>query len=101
MRKFWKIENNVNQRKFETAKSRKVVRAKFPAKPPCMFALKNEPCSQGEMQDAMIRLKDVCRLVTAKALLKSFGYEKLHDVKPADYREIIQAANEAVYEFTH
>lgn len=26
MRKFWKIENNVNQRKFETAKSRKVVR---------------------------------------------------------------------------
>jgi len=101
MRKFWKIENNVNVRKSETLKSRKLVNKKIKRPTNVDWSRPKVTVSLDEMKDVMIRLKELCGISKARDLLQSFGYNKILDVKAHDCERITRAAQSAIYDFTH
>ncbi len=102
MRKFWKIENNVNVRNAETRKSRKAVNKKIvkPAKCQTLSIYEIHPKFR-EMQDALIEVKRLVNLRTAKAILEEFDYENVRAVRGIHVEAILRKARKVIYDHTH
>jgi hypothetical protein len=102
MRKFWKIENNVNVRNAETRKSRKAVNKKIVKPAKCQtFSIYEIHPKFREMQEALIEVKQLVNLKTAKAILEEFAYEKVHDVQGIHVEAILRKARKVIYDYTH
>lgn len=67
-----------------------------PAKPaaekPAKAAAAKPTHTQAEMNGALIKLKDDFGMDKAKEVLKAHGYEKMADVKEADFDKVFDAA---------
>ena len=95
MRKFWKIENNINVRKSETLKSRKSVKTKIVKIRSKRKSPPRHPW-RTRTEDLLIALKDIHGIDTAKAVMLSMGYTQMREIRDEHLAEIRRLAFAAI-----